>query len=92
MIVSSVAWPSAEIAVMGASGAVEVIFRNHTDKSKMRKEYKEKFATPLYAAKKGYLDDIITPKETRTRLIEQLQLLRTKKLQNPWKKHGSIPL
>jgi propionyl-CoA carboxylase beta chain len=77
---------------MGASGAVEVIFRNHHDKPKMRKEYKDKFATPLYAAKKGYLDDIITPRETRTRLIEQLELLKTKNLKNPWKKHGSIPL
>lgn len=58
----SVAWPSAEIAVMGAKGAVEIIFRNHPDKESMRKEYKDKFATPLFAAKKGYLDDIIAPR------------------------------
>ncbi|KAI8997887.1 carboxyl transferase [Pilobolus umbonatus] len=88
----NVAWPSAEIAVMGASGAVEIIFRNHKDKSTMRSEYKEKFATPLFAAKRGYVDDIIKPSETRTRLIEQLDLLQTKSLQNPWKKHGCIPL
>ncbi|KAL9559215.1 hypothetical protein MBANPS3_000532 [Mucor bainieri] len=88
----NVAWPSAEIAVMGAKGAVEIIFRNHPDKEAMRKEYKDKFATPLFAAKKGYLDDIIAPRETRARLIEQLELLKSKSLQNPWKKHGSIPL
>ncbi|GAA5812425.1 hypothetical protein MFLAVUS_005880 [Mucor flavus] len=88
----NVAWPSAEIAVMGAAGAVEIIFRNHPDKAAMRKEYKEKFATPLFAAKRGYLDDIIEPKETRARLIEQLDLLQSKSLQNPWKKHGCIPL
>ncbi|KAG1475111.1 hypothetical protein G6F57_010072 [Rhizopus arrhizus] len=88
----NIAWPSAEIAVMGASGAVEIIFKNHKDKALMRKEYKEKFATPLFAAKKGYLDDIISPRETRTRLIEQLDLLKDKLLKNPVKKHGSIPL
>ncbi|KAI9475747.1 MAG: carboxyl transferase [Benjaminiella poitrasii] len=88
----NVAWPTAEIAVMGATGAVEVIFRNHHDKAAMRKEYKEKFATPLFAAKKGYLDDIISPRETRTRLIEQLDMLRSKTLKNPWKKHGNVPL
>ncbi|KAL0084710.1 carboxyl transferase [Phycomyces blakesleeanus] len=88
----NVAWPSAEIAVMGASGAVEVIFRNHHDKPKMEAEYQEKFATPLSAARRGYLDDIIQPRTTRARLIEQLDLLKTKSIQNPWKKHGTIPL
>ncbi|KAI8981643.1 carboxyl transferase [Mycotypha africana] len=88
----NVAWPSAEIAVMGASGAVEVIFRNHSDKALKRKEYREKFASPLFAAKKGYLEDIITPSETRTRLIEQLEVLQSKSLSLPWKKHGNIPL
>ncbi|CAO3678430.1 unnamed protein product [Rhizopus stolonifer] len=88
----NIAWPSAEIAVMGASGAVEIIFKNHHDKALMRKKYKEKFTTPLYAAKKGYLDDIISPSQTRTRLIEQLDLLKSKSLKNPMKKHGSIPL
>ncbi|KAG0185781.1 hypothetical protein DFQ28_008797 [Apophysomyces sp. BC1034] len=88
----NVAWPTSEIAVMGAPGAVEIIFRQHTDKVKMEKEYRENFATPLSAAKRGYLDDIIQPRTTRTRLIEQLDMLKTKCLKNPWKKHGSIPL
>jgi propionyl-CoA carboxylase beta chain len=99
---------------MGAAGAVEIVFRNHADKVGMRKEYKEKFTTPLAAAKRGYLDDIIRPRyfkkrkkkkkkkitffiikyyrETRTKLIEQLEMLKTKSSQNPWKKHGCIPL
>lgn len=58
----SVAWPSAEIAVMGAEGAVKVIFRNRPDQDKLQAEYKEKFTTPLAAARKGYLDDIIEPR------------------------------
>lgn len=62
LTISSVAWPSAEIAVMGAKGAVEIIFRKHPDKEAMRKEYKDKFTTPLFAAKRGYLDDIISPR------------------------------
>ncbi|KAI8099408.1 carboxyl transferase [Halteromyces radiatus] len=88
----NVAWPSAEIAVMGAAGAADVVFRNHPDKKAMEQEYRNKFSTPLMAASRGYLDDIIEPRSTRTRLIEQLQLLKTKSIQNPWKKHGSIPL
>ncbi|CAO3578432.1 unnamed protein product [Absidia cylindrospora] len=88
----NVAWPSAEIAVMGAAGAADVVFRNHPDKKLMEQEYKNKFSTPLMAASRGYLDDIITPRSTRKRLIEQLALLKTKSIQNPWKKHGSIPL
>ncbi|KAI7903152.1 carboxyl transferase [Cokeromyces recurvatus] len=88
----NIAWPTAEIAVMGATGAVEIIFRKHPDKAAMRKEYKNKFTTPLFAAKKGYLDDIIQPSETRIKLIEQLDVLKTKALKNPWKKHGNIPL
>ncbi|CDS11950.1 hypothetical protein LRAMOSA04146 [Lichtheimia ramosa] len=88
----NVAWPSAEIAVMGAEGAVKVIFRNRPDQDKLQAEYKEKFTTPLAAARKGYLDDIIEPRTTRSRLIEQLDLLERKSLQNPWKKHGTMPL
>ncbi|KAI7864982.1 carboxyl transferase [Spinellus fusiger] len=88
----NVAWPTAEIAVMGASGAVEIIFKNHQDKLKMEKEYHSKFTTPLSAARQGYLDDIIEPRSTRVCLIEQLELLKTKSIQNPWKKHGTIPL
>ncbi|KAI8141924.1 carboxyl transferase [Fennellomyces sp. T-0311] len=88
----NVAWPTAEIAVMGAAGAVEIIFRNKAGKEALEAEYKEKFTTPLAAARQGYLDDIIEPRETRARLIEQLDLLKTKSMQNPWKKHGTIPL
>jgi propionyl-CoA carboxylase beta chain len=58
----SVAWPSAEIAVMGAAGAADVVFRNHPDKKLMEQEYKDKFSTPLMAASRGYLDDIIQPR------------------------------
>ncbi|KAI9251012.1 carboxyl transferase [Phascolomyces articulosus] len=88
----NVAWPTAEIAVMGASGAVEIIFRNKPGKDALEAEYKEKFTTPLAAARQGYLDDIIEPRTTRARLIEQLDLLKTKSMQNPWKKHGTGPL
>ncbi|ORX43703.1 carboxyl transferase [Hesseltinella vesiculosa] len=88
----NVAWPSAEIAVMGSAGAAEIIFRNHPDKNKMEEEYRTKFATPLVAASRGYLDEIVEPRMTRRLLIEQLDLLKTKSLTNPWKKHGSIPL
>ncbi|ORY95472.1 propionyl-CoA carboxylase beta chain [Syncephalastrum racemosum] len=88
----NVAWPSAEIAVMGAAGAVEIIFRHHPGKEALQQEYKDKFTTPLAAARRGYLDDIIEPRTTRSRLIEQLALLETKQQQNPWKKHGCMPL
>ena len=71
------AWPTAEIAVMGAKGAVE---------------YQDKFANPFVAASRGYLDDIITPHNTRSRLSSALELLKTKELSNPKKKHGNIPL
>lgn len=88
------AWPSAEIAVMGPKAAVEIIFKG-TDaetKAKRHEEYQQKFANPLPAAQRGYLDDIIRPATTRSRLIEDLQLLSGKKLANPWKRHGNIPL
>ncbi|KAI9495582.1 carboxyl transferase [Zychaea mexicana] len=88
----NVAWPTAEIAVMGATGAVEIIFRNKPGKDALEAEYKAKFTTPLAAARQGYLDDIIEPRTTRARLIEQLELLKTKSMQNPWKKHGTGPL
>ncbi|KAI9318677.1 carboxyl transferase [Dichotomocladium elegans] len=88
----NVAWPTAEIAVMGAEGAVKIIFRNASEQELLQAEYKDKFTTPLAAARKGYLDDIIEPRTTRTKLIEQLALLRHKSQQNPWKKHGTMPL
>eukprot|EP00937_MAST-01D_sp_MAST-1D-sp2_P005583 g5583.t1 len=85
------AWPSAEVAVMGASGAVNIIFRGQ-DPEKNTAEYTERFANPLIAAQRGFVDDIIEPAETRLRLCEDLEMLAGKKLENPWKKHGNIPL
>ncbi len=90
------AWPSAEIAVMGAKGAVEIIFRadiGDADKIAARTaEYQARFANPFVAASRGYLDDVIMPRETRRRIIRALSALKTKKLENPWKKHDNIPL
>ncbi|RUP45733.1 propionyl-CoA carboxylase beta chain mitochondrial precursor [Jimgerdemannia flammicorona] len=86
------AWPQAEIAVMGAKGAVEIIFRNSQDRTAAEHEYIAKFANPLPAAQRGFVDDVIQPFETRSRIIEDLRLLREKKLENPWKKHGNVPL
>ena len=91
---SNYAWPSAEIAVMGAKGAVEIIFRNQTpeEMAESEKEYKEKFANPFEAAEKGFIDEVIEPATTRRRIIEDLEMLESKKLTNPTKKHGNIPL
>ncbi len=90
------AWPTAEIAVMGAKGAVEIIFRQDAkdpEKLKAREaEYKARFANPFVAASLGYLDDVIMPRETRKRIARALKGLRTKQLSNPWKKHDNIPL
>ena len=87
------AWPSAEIAVMGAKGAVEIIFRNAPDEIDAKvAEYKEKFANPFVAASRGFIDDIINPRDTRRRLIRALRSLKGKQLTNPWKKHDNIPL
>jgi propionyl-CoA carboxylase beta chain len=90
------AWPTAEIAVMGPQGAVEIIFRaDAKDPAKLAKrteDYKERFANPFVAASLGYLDDVIMPRETRRRIIRALIPLRSKKLENPWKKHDNIPL
>ncbi len=90
------AWPSAEIAVMGAKGAVEIIFRadiGDPDKIAARtKEYQDRFANPFVAASRGYIDDVIMPRETRRRVVRALKALKSKKLENPWKKHDNIPL
>jgi propionyl-CoA carboxylase beta chain len=90
------AWPSAEIAVMGPKGAVEIIFReekNDAEKLAAReREYREKFANPFIAGHRGFIDDVILPHETRKRLCRSLAMLRDKKLDNPWRKHGNIPL
>eukprot|EP00037_Helgoeca_nana_P009365 m.82090 g.82090 ORF g.82090 m.82090 type:complete len:541 (-) comp19533_c0_seq1:112-1734(-) len=86
------AWPNAEIAVMGAKGAVAIVNRNATDVAKAEADYAEAFSNPFPAARKGYIDDIIQPRETRRRIIEDLVLLDSKQLTNPPKKHGNIPL
>jgi propionyl-CoA carboxylase beta chain len=90
------AWPSAEIAVMGPKGAVEIIFRaDSTDATAIEaraQEYREKFANPFVAASRGFIDDVIQPATTRRRLCRALAMLRGKQLQNPWKKHDNIPL
>src|SRR5512144_268851 len=90
------AWPNAEIAVMGAKGAVEIIFREEKgDPAKLaarEAEYKAKFANPFVAGARGYIDDVIQPHETRKRICRSLVMLRSKKLENPWRKHGNIPL
>jgi propionyl-CoA carboxylase beta chain len=85
------AWPTAEIAVMGAKGAVEIIFKGKLQEQS-EYEYIEKFANPLPAAQRGFIDDIIEPASTRLRLIQDLHLLKSKKQENPHKKHGNIPL
>jgi propionyl-CoA carboxylase beta chain len=90
------AWPSAEIAVMGPKGAVEIIFRADLgDEAAIEartEEYREKFANPFVAASRGFIDDVILPRETRRRLCRALAMLRGKRLSNPPKKHDNIPL
>jgi len=90
------AWPNAEIAVMGPKGAVEIIFReDKADPAKLaarEAEYKARFANPFVAGSRGYIDDVIQPHETRKRICRSLAMLRDKKLENPWRKHGNIPL
>src|SRR5437773_2428822 len=87
----NVAWPTAEIAVMGPKGAVEVLYKGDATEAQ-ETEYREKFAHPYLAAARGYLDDIIDPRDSRPRLIEALTTLATKRDRNPPKKHGNIPL
>jgi propionyl-CoA carboxylase beta chain len=90
------AWPSAEIAVMGPKGAVEIIFReekSNSEKIAARElEYKSKFANPFVAGRRGYIDDVILPHETRKRIARSLAMLKDKDLKNPARKHGNIPL
>ena len=96
----NLAWPTAEIAVMGPEGAVNIIFRKElasaddpaTRKTELVSEYREKFANPYVAASRGYIDDVIEPRETRPRLINALEMLTNKRDTNPPKKHGCIPL
>ncbi|MBF6602810.1 MAG: acyl-CoA carboxylase subunit beta [Sphingorhabdus sp.] len=88
------AWPTAEIAVMGAKGAVEIIFRGKTEEeiAVQTKEYEDRFANPFVAAQKGFIDEVIMPHATRRRVSLGLRKLRNKQLENPWKKHDNIPL
>jgi acetyl-CoA carboxylase carboxyltransferase component len=94
------AWPSAEIAVMGPQGAVNVIFRKEIDaaddpdakRAELIEEYTERFANPYIAAERGYVDDVIDPRETRRVLVRSLAMLRTKREQVPSRKHGNVPL
>ena len=92
----NLAWPSAEIAVMGPRGAVEIIFREDIgDAQKIAERtdaYRDKFANPFVAGKRGYIDDVIRPHNTRARICRALAMLRNKRLHNPAKKHGNIPL
>ncbi len=96
----SLAWPTAEIAVMGAESAVNVVFRKEIEKAadpvkkrnQLIKEYRDKFSTPYAAAERGFIDDVIEPAETRPRLIQALRMLQTKRETVPARKHGNIPL
>lgn len=85
------AWPSAEIAVMGAKGAVEIIFRGKNSEAETR-NYEEKFANPLKAAERGYVDDIIMPSETRARITNALRVLETKSSTPSKRRHDNLPL
>jgi acetyl-CoA carboxylase carboxyltransferase component len=96
----NVAWPTAEVAVMGPDGAVSIIHRRDIQSSptpdqrreKLIADYKARFANPYSAAERGYIDDVIVPHETRPRLIQMLETLQTKRVDTPKRKHGNIPL
>jgi propionyl-CoA carboxylase beta chain len=94
------AWPTAEIAVMGPEGAVNILYKRELDaaddpvalRAKKVAEFREKFANPYVAASRGFIDEVIRPRQTRTKLIDALSRLQTKRDKNPPKKHGNIPL
>ena len=90
------AWPTAEIAVMGSKGAVEIIFRqdlgNEEKLAERTEEYSQKFANPFVAGHRGFIDDVILPHDTRPRVCRSLEMLKNKELTNPWRKHGNLPL
>jgi propionyl-CoA carboxylase beta chain len=96
----NVAWPSAEMAVMGADGAVNILYREElaraknaaTERKRLVAEYNDKFASPWVAAELGYLDDVIEPADTRPKLIAALEMLKNKRQELPRKKHGNLPL
>jgi propionyl-CoA carboxylase beta chain len=94
------AWPTAEIAVMGPEGAVNIIFRNElqrapdaaAERARLVADYREKFANPFKAAELGYIDEVIRPERTREKVIRALEMLKDKRQENPARKHGNIPL
>jgi propionyl-CoA carboxylase beta chain len=94
------AWPTAEIAVMGPEGAVNIVYKRELEKAKDKEaerakrieEFRERFANPYVAAERGYVDAVIRPRETRKKLIQALEMLEGKRDKNPPKKHGNIPL
>jgi propionyl-CoA carboxylase beta chain len=94
------AWPSAEIAVMGPEGAVDIVYKRELDGAENRsavrqekiEEFRERFANPYVAAERGFVDAVIQPRETRKKLIQALEMLENKRDKNPPKKHGNIPL
>jgi propionyl-CoA carboxylase beta chain len=94
------AYPTAEIAVMGPDGAVNIIFRKElegakdpaAEKARLVAEYREKFANPFKAAELGYVDEVIRPEQTRLKVIRALEMLKDKRQENPPRKHGNIPL
>jgi acetyl-CoA carboxylase carboxyltransferase component len=96
----NLSWPSAEIAVMGPDGAVNIIYREEISKAEnpealrqeMIADYQEKFTNPYVAASRGFLDDVIDPAETRAKIIGALEMLQNKRDSLPAKKHGNIPL
>jgi propionyl-CoA carboxylase beta chain len=90
------AWPTAEIAVMGSKGAVEILFRKDIRDTELIAErtevYRTKFSNPFIAGRRGFIDDVIMPHATRKRICRSLAMLKNKKLENPWRKHGNLPL
>jgi acetyl-CoA/propionyl-CoA carboxylase carboxyl transferase subunit len=94
------AWPTAEVAVMGSDGAVNIVFRRELDqaddpdarRTELVEEYGERFANPYTAAERGYVDDVIAPRRTRVALITALEASHTKRASAPVRKHGNIPL
>ena len=96
----NLSWPTGEIAVMGPQGAINIIFRRElaeaddpeTKRQELIEDYKRRFASPYVAASRGFIDDVIEPKDTRKRLIATLRTLRGKRVQRPSRKHGNIPL
>jgi acetyl-CoA carboxylase carboxyltransferase component len=94
------AWPTAEVAVMGPEGAVNIVFRRELEeasdpearRAELIEDYRDRFANPLVVAERGYVDDVIEPRRTRPVLIEALETARTKREKRPPRKHGNIPL